>query len=109
MTFKPKVWYPIAAVLSIINVGSVWFAAVPAEPWHAATHAALGVAFGVWAERLRRRRGEERGEDRSAQLEAGLEAHELELDQMRRELSEAAERLDFAERLLAQRPDPNRR
>lgn len=108
MRFKPKVWYPIAAVLSAVNVASVWFAAIPGEPLHATVHAALAVAFGVWAERLRRRRRGEEGEDRDERLEAGLEAHAFELDRLRQELSEASERLDFAERMLAQRSDPQR-
>jgi len=101
MTFKPAIWYPIAVVLSVINVVSVWFAARPAEPWHAATHAALAVAFGLWAQRLRQRPGE-------GALQAGLEVLEVEVSTLRQELGEAQERLDFAERLLAQGPEPRR-
>ena len=44
MTFKPAIWYPIAAALSVINVVAVGFAARSAEPWHAALHAALALA-----------------------------------------------------------------
>jgi hypothetical protein len=39
---------------------------------------------------------------------AELDAFRGEMDQMRHELAEAQERLDFAERLLAQRCDPDR-
>ena len=53
MTFKPAIWYPIAVVLSVINVLGVGFAARSAEPWHAAIHAVLALAFGLWAQRLR--------------------------------------------------------
>ena len=53
----------------------------------------LAAAFGWWAGRLRRSR---RG--RAARLDE-LEA---ELDHLRGELAETQERLDFAERLLAQ-------
>src|SRR3989449_9683289 len=53
MTFKPAIWYPIAVVLSAINLVGVGFAVGPGQPWHAATHAALALAFGVWAQRLR--------------------------------------------------------
>ena len=101
MTFKPAIWFPIAAVLSVLNVVAVWFAARPGEPWHAATHAALAVAFGLWAVRLRQ--GPRRGE-----LEAGLEAIELELSTLRQEVGELQERLDFAERMLAEVPEPRR-
>ena len=96
MTFKPALWRPIAFGLSALNLVAVGFAAGAAEPWHAGVHAALAVAFGSWAQRLRRAPG---GADR----EERLEMLEDDVGEMRRELSEAQERLDFAERLLAQR------
>jgi len=95
MTFKPATWQPIALVLSVVNVAAAGFAARSAEPWHAALHAALAVAFGVWAIRLRQG-------DAGGEVEARLEALEVEMGNVRRELGEAQERLDFAERLLAQ-------
>ncbi|HMG17844.1 MAG TPA: hypothetical protein VK573_03890 [Gemmatimonadales bacterium] len=108
MTFKPTTWYPIAVLLSVANVIGVGYAA--GEPWaHAAAHAALALGFGLWAQRLRQRR--DRGEDQ-ASLDAAdsnrLEALEDELSRLRQELSETQERLDFTERMLAQRPDPRR-
>jgi hypothetical protein len=51
MTFKRKIWFPIAVVLSAINLASVGVFAE--EPLHAAAHAALALAFGLWAQRLR--------------------------------------------------------
>jgi hypothetical protein len=110
MTFKPAIWYPIAVVLSAINLVSVLLTAGSAEPWHPAAHAALAVAFGLWAQRLRERRGGG-GSERRAQPEAlaveesRLEALEADVNRLRQELSEAQERLDFTERLLAQGPD----
>ena len=101
MTFKPAIWYPIAVGLSVLNVIAVWFAAQPAEPWHATTHAALAVAFGLWAQRLRQG-------PRGGELQAGLEALEIEMSALRQELSETQERVDFAERMLAQVPEPRR-
>ncbi len=95
MTFKPKIWFPIATVLSALNVGAVWFAAVPGEPLHATVHATLAVAFGLWAVRLRLGTGA-RG------LEAELDEMELEMEALRHELAEAQEKVDFAERVLAQ-------
>ncbi len=109
MTFKPAIWYPISVVLSVLNLAGVVVYA--AEPRHAAAHAALAVAFGIWAQRLRQRPG---GSELEARLEAlegdvsRLDALDAEVSRLRHELSEAQERLDFAERLLAQRPDPRR-
>jgi hypothetical protein len=104
MTFKPRIWYPIATVLSGVNVVAVWFAAAPGEAWHATTHAALALGFGLWAQRLRQRRGTTELPTPSA----GLEALEADLYRMREELSEAQERLDFAERMLAQGAEARR-
>jgi hypothetical protein len=104
MTFKPATWYPIAVVLCVANVVSVWFAALPAEPLHATGHAALAVAFGVWARHLRQRPS-------AIELQAlveDLEAQELETSRLRQELSAAQERLDFAERRLTQGAEPRR-
>lgn len=101
MTFKPALWYPIAALLSAVNVAAVWFAAAPTGPWHAMTHAALAVGFGLWARRLRQ-------DLHGGELQAGLEALELEMSSLRQALSETEERLDFAERMLAQGPEPRR-
>ena len=104
MTFKPAIWYPIAVVLSVINLVGAGFAAGQAEPGHATIHAALALAFGLWAQRLRRRPG---GSELPAGLEA-LEALEAEVSKLRQELSETQERLDFAERVLAQGPEGRR-
>jgi hypothetical protein len=101
MTFKPAIWYPIAAVLSALNVAAIWFAAQPGEAWHAAGHGALAVAFGLWAQRLKQRR------DGSA-LQAGLEDLEIEVGTLRQELGEAQERMDFTERMLAREADSRR-
>jgi hypothetical protein len=95
MTFKPAIWYPIAVVLSVINLVALGLAVQPFEPRHAATHAVLAVALGFWARRLRRGPGGSERQDR-------LEALEAEMSNVRQELSETQERLDFAERLLAQ-------
>ncbi len=103
MTFKPAIWYPITVVLSVINLVGVGFAT---GPWHAGTHAALAVAFGLWAQRLRQGPGRQgRG---GSELQAGLEALEAEVSELRQELSETQERLDFAERLLAQGAEARR-
>jgi len=113
MTFKPRIWYPIAVALSAINLVAVVFATSPAEPWHATTHAALALAFGLWAQHLRRSPGRGDGQrdatDRVGEpVQAHLEALDAEMTNLRQELSETQERLDFAERLLAQEREARR-
>ena len=95
MTFRPALWHPIAMALSGLNLVGVGYAVALAEPWHAAAHAGLGLAFGFWARRLGGRPGVN-------ELESGFDVLEAEVSDLRRELSEAQERLDFTERLLAQ-------
>ena len=107
MKFKSAIWYPIAIVLSVLNLVGVGFAAGESEPWHAAGHAALGLAFGLWAQRLRQ---SPRGSELEAPLEVldALDALEADVSKLRQELTEAQERLDFTERVLAQGPEGRR-
>ena len=107
MTFKPAIWYPIAVVLSAINLVAVGFAAGEPQPWHAGIHAALALAFGLWAQRLRQGPGRSELQAPLEVLEA-LEALETDVSKLRQELSETQERLDFTERLLAQRSEAQR-
>ena len=94
MTFKSRLWQPAAFALSALNLVGVGMAAGAAEPWHAGIHATLALAFWSWGQRLRQ-----------APREVGelprVEALELEVSELRRELGEAQERLDFTERMLA--------
>lgn len=104
MTFKRTIWYPIAVVVSVVNLVAIGFAVGEPEPWHAAIHAALALAFGLWAQRLRPGPGPGGG----SEVEARLEALEGEWSKLRQELNETHERLDFAERLLAQGAEARR-
>lgn len=104
MTFKPAIWYPIATVLCAANLVAVWFAAAPGGPLHATVHAGLAVGFALWARRLRQG---PLGSVHQAELEA-VEALEVEVTALRQELSEAQERVDFAERMLAEALEPRR-
>ena len=100
MTFNPRFWHPAALVLTALNLVGVGQAAAVAEPWHAGIHAVLGLAFWSWAQRLRQRTAT------SPEL-SHFDALELEVGELRRELGEAQERLDFTERMLGQsRLDP---
>lgn len=103
MTFKPAIWQPIAVVLSAINLVAAGFAVASAEAGHAVVHVVLAGAFALWAQRLRQVPPLESGE-----LEPRLDALEDEMSNVRRELSEAQERLDFAERMLAQGQESRR-
>ena len=102
MALKPAFWYPIAVVLSAINLVAAGFAIGSAEPWHAALHGALAAALGWWARRLRAAR------TGGGSLEARLDALESETTKLRQELNEAHERLDFTERVLAQGSEARR-
>jgi hypothetical protein len=98
MTFKPGFWHPVALALSALNLVGVGLAAGAAEPWHAGIHAAVALAFWSWSQRLRQAHGEGPRLSR-------LDALELEVGDLRRELGEAQERLDFTERMLARRAE----
>jgi len=104
MTFKPKIWGPIAIALSALNLVATGFAAQGGEGWHAGIHAALALAFGLWAQNLRGRPTPfDQGE-----IPARLEGLEIEVGNLRRELGEAQERIDFTERVLAQAQEQRR-
>jgi len=111
MTFKPAIWYRIAIVLSVANLVGAAFAVGQAQPSHAMVHAGLALAFGLWAQFLRLRPGGSELQARLEGLEADvsrLEVLEAEVSKLRQELSEAQERLDFVERLLAKGPETRR-
>lgn len=103
MIFKPAVWYPIAVGLTVLNVLGVFVYA--SEPWHATAHAVLALGFGVWAQRLLKPSGgsQVQGGSQVNEVQDRLEALDAEVSRLRQELGEAQERLDFAERLLAQK------
>jgi hypothetical protein len=102
MRFKPSIWYPIAVILSGLNLVAVPLYA--ADPLHALGHGVAAVLFGLWAHRLKQRRGQGT-EDQAVEGRdpERIELLEDELARLRQELTEAQERLDFTERMLAQR------
>lgn len=102
MWFKHRAWMPVAWLLSLVNVAAVWFAARPAEPWHATGHALLAVGFGLGAQYLGKRQtltAEAEAVGRSGELEAGR-ADPEKLQDVEGRLIELEERLDFTERVL---------
>ena len=103
MTFKPKIWRPIAIGLSVVNLVAVGAAANAAEGWHAGIHAALALALGLWAQRM--------GTPKVAAVledQPRLDQLEADVSEIRAELAEAQERIDFTERVLAQESEQRR-
>ncbi len=110
MIFKPTTWFRIAAVLAVVNLVSAGFAIGQAQLPHAAVHVVLALGFAWWAAWLRQRPGGrdlQPGRDAVDALEA-VRALEADVLQLRQELTETQERLDFAERMLAQGAEARR-
>jgi 2-methylcitrate dehydratase PrpD len=105
MPTRSTIRQTIAGVLSFANVAAAGVAANGSEvlPEHVMLHAAAAVAFAVWGARVRWR-GAGGGPDQAALgREERLELLEVEMEEQRRQLAAAHERLDFAERLMVQR------
>ena len=96
MWFKHRAWIPIAWLLSLGNVVATWFAAQPAEPWHATTHALLAVLFGLGAERLAARRRGLKNWGGGAELPADITTLREELTALGQAQSEILKRVDHA-------------
>lgn len=101
MWFKHRAWIPIAWLLSLLNLGAVWFAAQPAEPWHATIHALLAVLFAVGARHLMARQGPSAIEaSRADRLQQGLDVIALEVERI-------SEGQRFVTKLLTERMSPS--
>jgi steroid 5-alpha reductase family enzyme len=98
MWFKHRAWIPAAWLLSLGNLVAVWFAAQPAEAWHATIHALLAVLFGVGAQRLMARRPTQHAiaDDREKRLEQAIDAIAVELERV-------GEGQRFVTKLMAER------
>ncbi len=106
--FKHRAWIPVAWLLSLGNVVAVWFAARPAEPWHAAIHGVLAVLFALGAQRLMARQRAD-AQNEHLQQTSDQNGHlQQTIDGMQARLQELEERADFAERLLARHRDSDR-
>jgi hypothetical protein len=99
--FKHRAWIPIAWVLCLVNLGAVWFAAQPAEPWHATTHAALAVLFALGAQRLVARQRALKNWGGGAELPVDLTALREELTTLRQAQSETLKRVEQAVEAIA--------
>ena len=104
MTEKTPFRNGLLVVLSAANVVSVWFAAQPAEPWHATIHAALAVGFAFWAQRRIER--QQRLEPRSTGLaNERLDRIEGAIDSVALEVERIGEMERFASKILAARAE----
>ena len=105
MRFKPSFWFPIAVIACWVNVVWAWIAARtgPMAGPHAMGHAIAALAFGLWAATLRSQLRSEPRPPVRPELPEHLEELEAEMNNLRQQLIETQERLDFTERLLAQR------
>ena len=108
MWFKHRAWIPVTWLAAALNVAAVWFAAQPAEPFHATGHALLGVLLALGARHLTvRRLAATPGADLQQALDEGERLQQT-IDAMHPRIQELEERLDFTERLLAQQRDAER-
>ena len=108
MWFKHKAWIPIAWLISLGNLGAVWFAALPAEPTHATVHALLAVLFALGAQRLTTRRAAS-VEAQPVVADERLQHFEHAIDSIAVELERIGEGQRFVTKLLAGRErDPDR-
>ncbi len=107
---KPTTKFQILFWLSALNLISLGYA-LP-NVLHAAGHGLLALGFGLWARRVRPRVGGDEEEARPEALGSDNEARFADLgddvSELRRQLSETQERLDFAERLLVQEREARR-
>ena len=101
MTFKRRIWLPIAIVGVVINVAGGSYAYLGSEPMHAFIHGAFAVGFGIWAQYLRRGPSQS---DRQVAAPDKVELLEANLSELERELVETREKLDFADQLLKNKP-----
>lgn len=107
MAFEHPRWRPTALILSGLNLIAAGFAMGDGEPRHAAVHVAIALLFGYWAFRLFQRVPDET-QARLGEGAARLEEFQVDLGNLRRELGETQERLDFVERVLAQGQEARR-
>jgi len=82
MWFKHRAWVPVAWLLSLANLVAVWFAAQPAEPWHATVHSLLAVLFALGAQRLMARQRSPADQNRLDQLQQSVDVVALEVERI---------------------------
>ncbi len=103
MWFTHRAWIPIAWLLSLGNVVAVWFAAQPAEPWHATAHALAAVLFGLGAQRLMSRQRARSPGAEPALADDRMKRMEDAIDSIAVEMERIGEGQRFVTKVLAER------
>jgi hypothetical protein len=97
VALNPRIWAPLAVVFAVLNVGAM--IVFRHDPGHSMIHLALAAGGVWWSSRLRATQRASTLE--GAQMSDVLELRE-EVEVLRHEMLELEERVDFAERMLAQ-------
>ena len=108
MALSRQSWSRILAGLGILNLAGMGYALGVNEARHAMLHVVLAAGFGLWAWRLKQRPADPTAlglQDQLEQQAAVLEDAQATLADQSAQLAELQERLDFAERILAQSRD----
>ena len=103
-----KTWRRLASVASVFNVAGAGFAIAAGEGWHAGIHVSLALGFGFAAQRLAQLERKATPDNIQQQLDAqaaALDEAKNALSLQAKQLAELEERVDFAERMLAQARD----
>ena len=97
-----------AVTFLVINVAGFGMAIAMRDFWHAMSHVGLGVASWLWLQSINQASAAVVTSGKRDQIEERLQVLELEVTQLHDHLVETQERLDFAERMLAQLPEQKR-
>ncbi|HLZ45881.1 MAG TPA: hypothetical protein VKQ05_09430 [Gemmatimonadales bacterium] len=103
-----SLWRRIAIALAVFNVAGAGFAIAAGEGWHAGIHVSLALAFAFAARRLQQAYVAREAGSVQQQLEehaAALQEMQDALTRQSGQIAELQERVDFAERMLAQARD----
>jgi len=97
----------IAIALSVVNIAGAGFAIASSEPWHAGAHISLALVFAFAATRLKAGASNDVAglQQQLDDQAAALEDAQAKLALQSTQLAELQERVDFAERMLAQARD----
>lgn len=97
-----KSLYPIAAVASVLNLLAIF---PTAGGMHAFAHGAIALGFGLWAQRLRLQKRQPVEAPRALESPDRMQVLESEVSDLQHQLAETQRGLQFAEQLLAKRPE----
>ena len=97
-----RTWRRLAVVASVFNAAGAAFAIAAGEGWHAGIHVSLALGFGFAAQRLGQIDRQGTGAQAAVADGAQLDDMQAALSRQAAQIAELEERVDFAERMLAQ-------